>query len=90
MHIDPAKETFAAFRADSRPGPIHMLNLVRVRAEAAYPDNRKATGAEAYAACGNVTELSTAHFNLTRLRGLGFSVWKPQSLMRRQFRHFLT
>ena len=34
------------------PGPIHMLNLVRLRAQAAYPDGRKATGAEAYAAYG--------------------------------------
>ena len=31
-HIDPTKEAFAAFRADDRPGPIHMLNLVRLRA----------------------------------------------------------
>jgi len=51
-HIDPTKETFAAFRADDRPGPIDMLNLVRLRARAAYPDGRAATGAEAYAAYG--------------------------------------
>ena len=51
-HIDPTKETFALFRADDRPGPIHMLNLVRLRERAAYPDNREATGAEAYAAYG--------------------------------------
>jgi uncharacterized protein (DUF1330 family) len=51
-HIDPTRETFAAFRADDRPGPIHMLNLVRLRAWAAYPDGRQATGAEAYAAYG--------------------------------------
>ena len=51
-HIDPTRETFAAFRADGRPGPIHMLNLVRLRARAAYPDGRAATGAEAYAAYG--------------------------------------
>ena len=51
-HIDPTKETFAAFRADDRPGPIHMLNLVRLRARAAYPDGREATGAEAYEAYG--------------------------------------
>lgn len=51
-HIDPTKEIFAAFRENDRPGPIHMLNLVRLRAEAAYPDGRKATGAEAYAAYG--------------------------------------
>ncbi len=47
-HIDPTKETFAAFRAADRAGPIHMLNLVKLRAEAAYPDGRAATGAEAY------------------------------------------
>jgi uncharacterized protein (DUF1330 family) len=51
-HIDPTKETFAAFRANDRAGPIHMLNLVRFRDKAAYPDGRDATGAEAYAAYG--------------------------------------
>ena len=51
-HIDPTKEVFAQFKANDRPGPIHMLNLVRLRAQAAYPDGRKATGAEAYAAYG--------------------------------------
>ena len=52
-HIDPTKETFAAFRALDRPGPINMLNLVRLRERAAYPDGRDATGAEAYAAYGH-------------------------------------
>ncbi|MBM3554566.1 MAG: DUF1330 domain-containing protein [Alphaproteobacteria bacterium] len=51
-HVDPTKETFAAFRAKDRPGPIHMLNLVRFREQAAYPDGRQATGVEAYAAYG--------------------------------------
>jgi len=51
-HIDPTKEAFAAFRADGRPGAIHMLNLIRLRARAAYPDGREMTGAEAYAAYG--------------------------------------
>src|SRR5262249_60358511 len=51
-HIDPTKEVFAQFRDSDRPGPIHMLNLVRLREQAAYPDGRKATGAEAYAAYG--------------------------------------
>jgi len=55
-HIDPTKERFAAFRADDRPGPIHMLNLVRLRARAAYPDGREATGAEAYAAYGRESQ----------------------------------
>jgi len=51
-HIDPTKEIFAAFRENDREGPIQMLNLVQLRAEANYPDGRKATGAEAYAAYG--------------------------------------
>ena len=51
-HIDPTKEAFAAFRANDREGPIHMLNLVRLRARAAYPDGRQASGADAYAAYG--------------------------------------
>ena len=51
-HIDPTREIFAQFRDNARPGPIHMLNLVRLRETAAYPDGRKATGAEAYAAYG--------------------------------------
>ena len=54
--VDPTRETFAAFRADGRAGPIHMLNLVRLRARAAYPDGREATGAEAYAAYGRESE----------------------------------
>lgn len=51
-HIDPTRERFGAFRALPDEGPIHMLNLVRLREEAAYPDGREATGAEAYAAYG--------------------------------------
>jgi uncharacterized protein (DUF1330 family) len=51
-HIDPTKETFAAFRANDRAGPIHMLNLVRLRAQARYGDGRQTSGAEAYAAYG--------------------------------------
>lgn len=50
--VDPTKATFAAFRENDRPGPIHMLNLVRLRERAAYPDARVASGAEAYAAYG--------------------------------------
>ena len=55
-YIDPTKETFAQFRADDRPGPIQMLNLVRLREWAAYPDGRAATGAQAYAAYGRESE----------------------------------
>ena len=46
--VDPTKEDFARFRELNRPGPIHMLNLVRFRVSAAYDDGTIATGAEAY------------------------------------------
>ncbi len=51
-YIDPTKEVFAAFQQNNREGPIQMLNLVQLRAEAKYEDGRKATGAEAYATYG--------------------------------------
>jgi|SRR5882724_6626391 len=51
-HVDPSKERYQLFKDLPRNGPIQMLNLVRFRAEAAYPDGRKATGLEAYAAYG--------------------------------------
>jgi uncharacterized protein (DUF1330 family) len=54
--IDPTKDVFAEFRANGRPGPIHMLNLVRLRERAAYPDGRETSGAEAYAAYGRESE----------------------------------
>ena len=51
-YVDPTKEVFAQFVADDRPGPIQMLNLVRLRDHAVYDDGRESTGAEAYAAYG--------------------------------------
>ncbi|MFN3855588.1 MAG: DUF1330 domain-containing protein [Phreatobacter sp.] len=51
-HVDPTRERFAAFRDLPRDEPIHMLNLIRLRARAAYPDGRQATGLEAYRAYG--------------------------------------
>jgi uncharacterized protein (DUF1330 family) len=47
-YIDPTKEQFAAFREMQRSGPVHMLNLVRLRKIAAYPDGRQVSGDEAY------------------------------------------
>lgn len=49
-HVDPTKETFGRFKALPTDQPIHMLNLVRLRAEAAYPDGRRASGRDAYRA----------------------------------------
>jgi uncharacterized protein (DUF1330 family) len=48
--IDPTRDQFAAFQALPRDGAIHMLNLVRFRVHAAYPDGREISGADAYRA----------------------------------------
>jgi uncharacterized protein (DUF1330 family) len=55
-HVDFSKEVFAEFRAGTRIGPIHMLNLIRLNPRANYPDGRSTTGAEAYAAYGRESE----------------------------------
>jgi uncharacterized protein (DUF1330 family) len=49
-YVDPTKERFGRFKDLPGDQPIHMLNLVKLRAEAAYPDGRKASGLEAYRA----------------------------------------
>lgn len=53
-HLSFDKEDFARFRANTR-GPIHMLNLVRLRERADYGDGRAATGAQAYAEYGRLS-----------------------------------
>ena len=50
--IDPERAQFDAFKALPRDAEINMLNLVRFRSRAAYPDDHTdsgKTGAEAYA-----------------------------------------
>jgi len=51
-YVNPTKESFAAFKALADQGPIHMLNLVRLREWADYGDGRKVSGLEAYRAYG--------------------------------------
>ncbi|MEM8698442.1 MAG: DUF1330 domain-containing protein [Pseudomonadota bacterium] len=52
MHIDPTRPQFDLFKSLPRDTQIDMLNLIRLRGQAAYPDGRVASGAEAYAAYG--------------------------------------
>lgn len=56
-NIDPTRDQFNAFKALPRDTPIQMLNLVRVRALADYPEDhpdhgKGLTGLEAYRAYG--------------------------------------
>lgn len=52
-YIDPTREAFAAFAKRDHDGPVHMLNLLRFRQVAAYPEGRAPregmSGAQAYA-----------------------------------------
>jgi uncharacterized protein (DUF1330 family) len=57
VHIDPERAQFEAFKALDRDQPIEMLNLVRFRPQAAYPEGhalagKGLSGAEAYANYG--------------------------------------
>ena len=51
-NVNPDRTQFEAFKALPRDRPVNMLNLVRVKERATYPDGTEATGIEAYAAYG--------------------------------------
>jgi len=51
-YIDPTREKFGEMMKLDDDGPIHMLNMIRLRDKAAYGDGRAATGAEAYKTYG--------------------------------------
>ena len=58
--VDPTRAQFDAFKALPRDQPIQMLNLVRLRERAAYPDGHPDAGAgrsglDAYRAYGRET-----------------------------------
>ena len=53
-HIDPSRENWEQFKSLPRDTPIHMLNLIRLRNLAEYPEGhpnhgKGLTGREAYA-----------------------------------------
>ena len=55
-HVDLTKERFLAFRDKPRAGAVHMLNLIRLRDRADYPDGRIVSGADAYRTYGQTSE----------------------------------
>ena len=50
MAMEPDNAQLAAFLARADDGPVHLLNLLKFREKAAYPDGRdpELSGAEAY------------------------------------------
>ena len=76
-HIDPTREQFDAFKALNRDRPVEVLNLVRLRAHAAYPADHPLagegiTGAEAYWRYGAETEAIIERLGATILWRGGF------------------
>lgn len=51
-NVDPTRSQFEQFKQLPRDTPIMMLNLIRLREQAAYADSRVATSAQAYASYG--------------------------------------
>ncbi|MEL7023218.1 MAG: DUF1330 domain-containing protein [Pseudomonadota bacterium] len=47
-YIDPERDQFEAFKRLPRELPVNMLNLVRLRDMAHYPDGDSCSGIEAY------------------------------------------
>ncbi|TMV09656.1 DUF1330 domain-containing protein [Ruegeria sediminis] len=59
-YVDPEREQFEAFKTLDRDHPIEMLNLVKFRTDAAYPEGHEKagaglSGAEAYRLYGAET-----------------------------------
>lgn len=54
-HTSFTKEIYQSFKEDNRPGPIHMLNLIRLCDKADYPDGRDATGLQAYQSYSSIS-----------------------------------
>ena len=54
-YIDPDPQHFALLKELPLDKPVNMLNLVRLRDNAAYEDGAAATGAQAYAEYGRLS-----------------------------------
>jgi uncharacterized protein (DUF1330 family) len=75
-HVDPTRAAFDFFKSLPRDEPIWMLNQVKFRAVALYPDGHAdadlgRTGAQAYAEYGRISQLIFARVG-------GSVVWRGQ------------
>lgn len=58
MYTSFTEQSWRTFKSHTRSGPIHMLNLIRLREATEYPDGRKATGREAYSEYSRLSHAS--------------------------------
>lgn len=80
-YIDPDREAWEVFKSLPRDQPIQMLNLIRLKPRAEYPDGhpdhgRDLTGLDAYRAYGR----TTAHI-FKRVGGRQVWAGKPQVMV---------
>jgi len=80
-YIDPDREAWEVFKGLPRDQPIQMLNLVKLKPRAEYPEGhpdhgRDLTGLDAYRAYGR----TTAHI-FARVGGRQVWVGKPQVMV---------
>jgi uncharacterized protein (DUF1330 family) len=80
-HIDPDRDAWAAFKALPRDQPIQMLNLIRLKPLADYPEGhadhgKGRSGLDAYRAYGR----TTAHI-FKRVGGRQIWAGKPQVMV---------
>lgn len=80
-HIDPEREAWELFKSLPRDQPIHMLNLIKLKPAAEYPEGHPnhgepLTGLDAYRAYGR----TTAHI-FKRLGGRQVWAGKPQVML---------
>ena len=76
MYVDPSPENFAAFKALPRDTPIHMLNLIRYKDLADYPEGhpnhgKGLSGREAYREYGRAIAPILARVGAKRAWGGG-------------------
>jgi uncharacterized protein (DUF1330 family) len=79
--VDPLREQFDAFKALPRDTPIQMLNLIRLKPKADYPEGhpdhgKGLTGLDAYRAYGR----TTAHV-FGRVGGRQVWVGRPETVV---------
>lgn len=80
-YIDPDREAWEVFKGLPRDQPIQMLNLVKLKAKAAYPEGhpdhgKDLTGLDAYRAYGR----TTAHI-FKRVGGKQVWAGRPQVMV---------
>jgi uncharacterized protein (DUF1330 family) len=61
-HVDLTKERYTTLRERPCEGAVHLLNLIRLRHRAEYPDGRAASGVQAYQSYGRISEPVLARF----------------------------